>query len=195
MQQLLGLPDWLEVVLFAAAGIPVYVCASGATPLAAAFVWAGVSPGAALAFLMAGPATNVTTFATLTQLHGRRIAVAFAMSVLAMSVASGWMLNVWDIKVLSSASGSVEGHAWWSWMAFALVALMFLDSLFRKGPGQWVSSVLNFGHDDHDHNHGPAQTSHPLIMKPSAAPRLKGTGFKVVIPKATTGCADCDCDH
>ena len=57
----------LEVAIFALLGIPTYVCASGATPLAAVLVFNGISPGAALAFLLTGPATNLTTFSMLSQ--------------------------------------------------------------------------------------------------------------------------------
>ena len=59
------IPSYLQVPLFAIIGIPVYVCASGSTPLAAIAIHKGISPGAAIAFLIAGPATNVTTFGIL----------------------------------------------------------------------------------------------------------------------------------
>ena len=42
-------------------GMPAYVCASGATPLVAVLIYKGASPGAVLAFLLTGPATNITT--------------------------------------------------------------------------------------------------------------------------------------
>ena len=54
-------PQALEVEVFALLGMPAYVCASGSTPLAAVMIFHGASPGAALAFLITGPATNVTT--------------------------------------------------------------------------------------------------------------------------------------
>ena len=74
-------PAGFEVEIMALVGMPVYVCAAGATPLVAVLVLNGVSPGAALAFLITGPATNVTTLGVLTQLHGRRIALLFAATV------------------------------------------------------------------------------------------------------------------
>ena len=40
-------------------GIPVYICATASTPIAAALITSGLSPGAALVFLLAGPATNL----------------------------------------------------------------------------------------------------------------------------------------
>ena len=69
---LASLPNSIQLPLFALIGLPVYVCASGATPLVAVLIALGVSPGAALVFLLTGPAMNVTTFGVLTKLHGRR---------------------------------------------------------------------------------------------------------------------------
>ena len=53
-----SVPAWLQVPLFAVLGIPMYVCASAATPIAAVAIHKGISAGAALAFLIAGPATK-----------------------------------------------------------------------------------------------------------------------------------------
>ncbi len=88
-----AIPDWLEVPVFAFLGMPIYVCASGATPIAAVLVAQGVSPGAALAFLLTGPATNVTTFGVLSQLHGRRIAILFAALMVAGAVLLGVVVD------------------------------------------------------------------------------------------------------
>lgn len=86
---LAAIPPWLQVPAFALLGLPVYVCASGATPIAAVLVAQGVSPGAAIAFLLTGPATNVTTFGVLSQLHGRRTALLFATAMAAGAVLLG----------------------------------------------------------------------------------------------------------
>ena len=76
-----SLPTGIDVPLAALLGLPLYVCASGSTPLAAIMVFQGLSPGAAIAFLLTGPATNITTFGVLHRLHGRRIAVLFSVAI------------------------------------------------------------------------------------------------------------------
>lgn len=53
-------------------GIPMYICATASTPVAAALIMKGVSPGAALVFLLVGPATNVTSLFVLTGILGKR---------------------------------------------------------------------------------------------------------------------------
>jgi hypothetical protein len=53
-------------------GIPLYICATASTPVAAALIMKGVSPGAALVFLLVGPATNVTSLSVLTGMLGKK---------------------------------------------------------------------------------------------------------------------------
>ena len=100
---LTAIPSAAQVPLFALIGIPMYVCASGATPIAAVLIASGVSPGAALAFLLAGPATNLTTFGILASLHGRRIAFQFGIGVTIAAVAAGWAMMVyWERQAMRS---------------------------------------------------------------------------------------------
>ena len=58
-------------------GLPLYVCASASVPIAAGLIHAGVLPGAALAFLISGPASNAATLATVWKLFGRRTTLLY----------------------------------------------------------------------------------------------------------------------
>ena len=62
----------VSILLLMAAGVPIYVCATASVPIAAGFMHMGASPGAALAFLISGPATNLATFTTVWKLLGAR---------------------------------------------------------------------------------------------------------------------------
>ncbi len=64
-----GLPAMLIML---AVGVPLYICATASTPIAAALILKGISPGAALVFLLAGPATNVATLTVLVKILGKR---------------------------------------------------------------------------------------------------------------------------
>ena len=64
-----GLSSMLIMLLF---GVPIYICATASTPIAAALILKGVSPGAALVFLLAGPATNVTSLSTMYGILGKK---------------------------------------------------------------------------------------------------------------------------
>ena len=135
-----------QVELFALLGMPVYVCASGATPLVAILIYKGVSPGAALAFLLTGPATNVTTFGILTQLHGRRIALAFGAGIACLAVLAGHVVNAWGPALPgtplhhahSSSTGLQE-------ISLAALALMVASSLLRRGPRGFVGQLFATG--------------------------------------------------
>jgi len=61
-----------SMLIMLGVGIPLYICATASTPIAAALILKGVSPGAALVFLIAGPATNVTTLTVLFGILGKR---------------------------------------------------------------------------------------------------------------------------
>jgi copper chaperone CopZ len=76
-----------------ALGVPMYVCATASIPVAAAMVAKGVSPGAALVFLMTGPATNAATVGVLWRTMGRRAAALYVAVVAVSALASGMLLN------------------------------------------------------------------------------------------------------
>jgi uncharacterized protein len=74
-------------------GIPMYVCASSSTPIAASLLLKGLSPGAALVFLLSGPATNATTIAVMTRSFGPAITVLYVVSIAVCSLAFGLLAN------------------------------------------------------------------------------------------------------
>lgn len=83
----------LSMLVMMAVGIPVYVCATASVPIAAALMMKGISPGAALVFLMTGPATNAATITTVWKLMGRRIAGIYLAAVAGSALAAGLILD------------------------------------------------------------------------------------------------------
>lgn len=88
----LGNP-WFTYLAVTLVAIPLYVCSTGSIPIAFALMASGVSPGAALVFLIAGPATNVATATTLLKILGRRTMGIYLGSIIALSWASGWFVD------------------------------------------------------------------------------------------------------
>ena len=74
-------------------GIPVYVCATASVPIAVALIAKGVSPGAALVFLMTGPATNAATIAVIWRMMGRRTVAVYLATVAVGALAAGFVLD------------------------------------------------------------------------------------------------------
>ena len=85
-----GLPAMLVML---ALGIPLYICATASTPIAAALILKGVSPGAALVFLLAGPATNMATLTVLVGILGKRATAIYLACIAVCAVAFGLLLD------------------------------------------------------------------------------------------------------
>ena len=82
-----------SMLIMLAAGIPIYICASASAPIAAALILKGVSPGAALVFLLVGPATNMASLSILTGLMGKRAALRYLLVLAISSVSFGLLLD------------------------------------------------------------------------------------------------------
>ena len=73
-----GIFSMLSMLLL---GLPVYICATASTPVAAALLLKGASPGAVLVFLLVGPATNMTSLSVLFKILGRMGTVRYLVSI------------------------------------------------------------------------------------------------------------------
>ena len=118
-------------------GIPIYMCASASTPIAAALLAQGLSPGAALVFLLAGPATNVATVILLAGTFGRRFVRTYLLSVVLGSLGAGWLLDVLVARLgwrISAAQADTESIGAFSVLCAVALVLLLVRSLRR---GAW----------------------------------------------------------
>ncbi len=121
----------LSIVLLMGLGIPLYVCASASVPIAAGLIHAGALPGAALAFLIAGPATNAATITTIWKVLGRRTALLYLGTIAVSAIAGGLLLD----QLMPSATMTISamaGHSHdalaggWSASVWAILLLSVL---------------------------------------------------------------------
>ncbi|MDH5509967.1 MAG: SO_0444 family Cu/Zn efflux transporter [Nitrospinota bacterium] len=84
---------FISMLVMLAAGVPMYICATASTPLAAALMIKGLSPGAALVFLLSGPATNIGTLVIIRKLLGTRSAIIYLSAIAIGSLSAGLALN------------------------------------------------------------------------------------------------------
>lgn len=145
---LASLPTGLDVLIMAVIGIPLYTCATGSAPLVAVLVASGLSPGAALTFLLTGPATNVSTFGILSQLHRPRFAVVYAVVVGGISVVAGLALNLFFPTLGASLQQvtDMSHHQEPSWLALAsavLLTLLVFSTLKRLGLRGFLKNLTN----------------------------------------------------
>jgi uncharacterized membrane protein YraQ (UPF0718 family)/copper chaperone CopZ len=121
----------LSILLLMAAGVPIYVCATASVPIAVGFMHMGASPGAALAFLIAGPATNAAAFTTIWKVLGRRTAILYLITVAASAIAFGILFD-WLVPKVQAAMPVLGSHAHatveggWFYHAGAIVLLAVL---------------------------------------------------------------------
>ena len=123
-------------------GIPLYICASASTPIAAALVAKGVSPGAALIFLMTGPATNTGTIAIIVSQFGSRFASIYVASVIAVTVVLGIAIDVLllaaglaiSVNLDASHAPAIQLLQWGSAVVLiALIVWRFRAGALRRG--------------------------------------------------------------
>jgi len=83
----------VSMLLVLVASIPLYVCATGSVPIAAVLLMKGISPGAAIVFLMAGPATNIATFTVIWNAIGKRMTIIYLASIIIGAMAFGIIID------------------------------------------------------------------------------------------------------
>jgi uncharacterized membrane protein YraQ (UPF0718 family)/copper chaperone CopZ len=124
----------LSVALMMVVGIPLYVCATASVPLAAGFIALGATPGAALAFLIAGPATNAATITTIGRVLGRRTTAIYLLTVGLSAWGGGMLLDLlmgWartSLPALSSHVHQHHGEGWFDHLAAVVLVVVMTRS-------------------------------------------------------------------
>lgn len=126
-----GLPAML---LLAVIGIPMYLCATAATPIAVALLAAGVSPGAVLVFLLAAPITSLATLGVFRRELGNAAVSLYLIGIGASTVALGLTLDAGlGLSGLSPAITPGQATEWMppavEWVALAVLVVLALHPL------------------------------------------------------------------
>jgi uncharacterized protein len=126
----------LPMLLVAVIGVPLYICAAAATPIAAAMLLTGVSPGTALIFLLAGPITSLATLGVLRRAMGSRALVLYLVGVIGTSLLLGVLLDVLVAQAgidvlaqLGTAGELLPAPA--EWVALAVLVLLAVRPVRR----------------------------------------------------------------
>lgn len=128
-------------------GVPMYVCASSSTPIAASLLLKGLSPGAALVFLLTGPATNATTLTVMARTFGPALTGVYVGAIVVCSLVFGLLANRiyaalgFDIHaVLGAVNESVP--AWLEIGSAALLVLLILRAVVLSRQAHGASATL-----------------------------------------------------
>ena len=131
--------EYISLLVMLLVGIPIYICASASTPIAAAMVLKGLSPGAALVLLLAGPATNAATLTVIARIMGARATTVYMGSIAVCSLVMGWLVNrVYAMLGPGMLHWSADaGEAAPGWISVGLAVLMVALILRSLIPLPW----------------------------------------------------------
>jgi len=126
-----GLPAMLLMI---AISIPMYICATASTPIAAGFIMAGLSPGTALVFMMAGPATNISTLGVIRNEMGNAVLIRYLLGVALCAIGFATLLdfglNFFAINITDQMAHSHEMlPQWFGLSCAALIAFLAIKPL------------------------------------------------------------------
>ncbi len=132
----------LAMLVMVLISVPMYICATASTPIAAGLLLAGVSPGAVLVFMLAGPATNIATLGVVTKELGKRALYGYLGGVLGVALVSGVLVNylvdTFDFVVMPQIG---EQHSLLPdavvYSSGVILAILMLRVLLAKLPKNW----------------------------------------------------------
>jgi len=154
-----GISTWSQnnpffsMLVMLVAGIPMYVCATSSTPIAAALILKGLNPGAALVFLLAGPATNAATMGVVKNMFGTRALAIYLGMISICSLAMGALLDL-IYRLLAIQPTVVMGKAAEVLpYGVELTAALILAALLARSLLKRQDCHCHNHDHDHDHNH------------------------------------------
>lgn len=127
--------EYLSMLMILVASIPLYVCATGSIPIAAVLLMKGLSPGAAIVFLMAGPATNAATMAVINNSMGRKTFYMYMISIIGGALLFGVLVNELIPRdwIMGAIPNLHHGHAHEETSWFKLASGILLVGLVING--------------------------------------------------------------
>ncbi len=130
----------LNLLVVLLLSIPMYICSTGSIPIALSLLIMGVTPGAVLIFLMAGPATNVATLTVVRKVLGTRTTVIYLMSIILGAIGFALLIDfalprewfVSNIPTAASCNECSEGASWWQTASSILFITLLANAYIQK---------------------------------------------------------------
>ncbi len=130
----------IGMLIVLVASIPLYVCATASVPIAAVLLMKGISPGAAIVFLMAGPATNIATFTVIWNAIGKRMTIIYLASIVGGAMLFGLIIDYvlpesWLQYFSVTEVVSQHHHLLPHWLSFSsaiILTILILNAEIRK---------------------------------------------------------------
>lgn len=127
-----------SMALVLAISVPMYLCATGSIPIAVALMMKGLTPGAALVLLMAGPACNMASILVVKSVMGTKSVCIYLVSLIIGAVAFGCLIDYLQyhqiVDFLSQIGGGYSGpcchhhDSWFSWTCSGALLLLLANA-------------------------------------------------------------------
>ena len=143
--------EYLSMLIVLVASIPLYVCATGSVPIAAVLLMKGLSPGAAIVFLMAGPATNAATITVIGKVLGRKTLISYMVSIISGAIIFGILVNEFLPRewFTMGVVGLHDGHGshmlpHWLMVGSSLILIgLLINGYVQKYRGRTILTEIN----------------------------------------------------
>lgn len=158
----------LSMLLVLCISVPMYICATGSIPIAVALMMKGLTPGAALVMLMAGPACNVASILVINKVLGKKTLLLYLAAIIIGSILFGVAIDQllpreWFTDHLMSTHACCHDVAgWFEWTCTGILVLLLLNVLRMKLQHKSACSCGHCHeghchcHEHHDHCHDEA---------------------------------------
>lgn len=128
----------LGMLLVLACAVPMYLCATGSIPIAVALMLKGMTPGAALVLLMAGPAVNVASILVIRKVLGKRTLWLYLAAIVggALAFALGidhLLPREWFTESLATITAACHTHTpWFNVLCTIVLLALLVNALVRR---------------------------------------------------------------
>ena len=146
----------LNMLIVLAVAIPMYICATGSIPIAVSLMAKGLTPGAALVLLMAGPAVNSASILVIGKVFGKRTLWFYILSIIIGAVLFGlgidYLLPQDWFAVQSAIADTACAHnlSTMDWIWIALLVILLLNAFWQARHGHGCG--CGHEHEAHEHN-------------------------------------------
>ncbi len=148
-----------SMLLVLCIALPMYLCATGSIPIAVALMMKGLTPGAALVLLMAGPACNFASMLVIRKVLGVRTLITYLASIIVGSIAFGYLIDYLQFNgivdflehLTYQQACCTEGDGWFEWACTILMILMLVNAIVLPKLGLRKAHHCHC-HDGHHHD-------------------------------------------
>ena len=135
----------LNMVVIVLVAVPMYICATGSIPIAAALMMKGLSPGCALVMLMAGPAANMASMLVISKSFGRKAMWAYLASIVLGAIAFGVVVDYWPglretfVSAMPHHHGAMSHQMPITWLNWVCSIFLIAMLVVGMGSNYWKS--------------------------------------------------------